>query len=57
MQAMSSRVCPPCAVQAMISDWRRKFQLPDMSFFFVQLAPSTQLGDFVKLRNAQMARR
>lgn len=43
-----------CSFPAMISDWRRKFQLPDMSFFFVQLAPSTQLGDFVKLRNAQM---
>lgn len=38
----------------MIADWRRKFALPDSLFLFVQLAPSTQLGDFVALRAAQM---
>ena len=28
-----------CLFPAMIADWRIKFQLPEMSFFFVQLAP------------------
>ena len=36
-------------------DWRLKFELPEMLFLFVQLAPSTQLGNFVGLRAAQMA--
>lgn len=38
----------------MIADWRRKFSLPNLLFLFVQLAPSTQLGNFVDLRAAQM---
>ena len=44
-----------CSFPAMIHDWRMKFDDPQMMFLFVQLAPSTQLGDFVALRNAQMA--
>jgi sialate O-acetylesterase len=44
-----------CSFPAMIHDWRSKFTNPDMMFLFVQLAPSTQLGNFVSLRNAQMA--
>lgn len=43
-----------CLFPAMIHDWRAKFQNPDMLFLFVQLAPSTQLGNFVGLRAAQM---
>ena len=39
----------------MISDWRSKFDLPDMSFFFVQLAPYWPRRDFTAVRNAQMA--
>ena len=38
----------------MIADWRAKFALPEMSFFFVQLAAYAG-GDFTPLRNAQMA--
>lgn len=44
-----------CSFPAMIYDWREKFRLPQMLFLFVQLAPSTQLGNFVGLRAAQMA--
>ena len=43
-----------CSFPAMIADWRSKFGLPQLMFLFVQLAPSTQLGDFVQLRAAQM---
>lgn len=43
-----------CSFPSMIRDWRSKFANPDMMFLFVQLAPSTQLGNFVGLRNAQM---
>lgn len=39
----------------MISDWRTKFNLPNMSFFFVQLAPYWPRRDFTAVRNAQMA--
>eukprot|EP01043_Picozoa_sp_COSAG02_P022326 COSAG02_NODE_1158_length_14185_cov_21.954778_4_plen_85_part_00 len=39
----------------MIADWRSKFNLPDMSFFFVQLAPYWPRRDFTAVRNAQMA--
>lgn len=28
-----------CRFPAMIADWRRKFDLPDLSFFYVELAP------------------
>jgi hypothetical protein len=36
------------------ASWRTKFHNPKMLFLFVQLAPSTQLGNFVGLRAAQM---
>jgi sialate O-acetylesterase len=39
----------------MIADWRSKFNLPNMSFFFVQLAPYWPRRDFTAVRNAQMA--
>ena len=39
----------------MISDWRVKFSLPNMSFFFVQLAPYFARRSFTAVRNAQMA--
>ena len=44
-----------CLFPAMIADWRAKFGLPDMSFFFVQLAPYWPRRDFTAVRNAQMA--
>ena len=44
-----------CLFPAMISDWRAKFQLPDLSFFFVQLAPYFPRRSFTDVRNAQMA--
>ncbi len=44
-----------CLFPAMIADWRSKFNLPDMSFFFVQLAPYWPRRDFTAVRNAQMA--
>ena len=37
----------------MIADWRRQFGLPDLSFFYVQLAPYRQ--DFSRFRLAQGA--
>jgi hypothetical protein len=37
----------------MIADWRAKFQLPDLSFFFVQLAAYE--SDYSLIRQAQMA--
>ena len=37
----------------MIADWRKKFVLPDLSFFFVQLAAFS--ADYSKIRQAQMA--
>eukprot|EP00937_MAST-01D_sp_MAST-1D-sp2_P000500 g500.t1 len=42
-----------CAFPAMIADWRAKFELPEMSFFFVQLA--AYFSDYASIRNAQMA--
>jgi hypothetical protein len=39
----------------MITDWRKKFDLPDMSFFFVQLSAYFPHRDFTAVRNAQMA--
>jgi len=42
-----------CRFPAMIADWRQKFQLPDLSFFFVQLAAYSQ--DYSEIRHAQMA--
>ena len=44
----------------MIADWRRQFGLPDLSFFYVQLAPSVPLApyegwDFSRIRLAQGA--
>ena len=44
-----------CRFPAMIADWRAKFGLPDLSFFFVQLAPYWPRRDFTAVRNAQMA--
>ena len=41
-----------CRFPAMISDWRDKFQLPDMSFFYVQLAAFSD-PRFTLLRSAQ----
>jgi sialate O-acetylesterase len=43
-----------CSFPSMIHDWRQKFGQPELMFLFVQLAPSTQLGNFVGLRAAQM---
>ena len=37
----------------MIADWRRQFGLPDLSFFYVQLAPYSQ--DYSRIRLAQGA--
>jgi len=42
-----------CRFPAMIADWRKKFDLPNLSFFFVQLAAYGQ--DYAEIRNAQMA--
>jgi sialate O-acetylesterase len=39
----------------MITDWRKKFDLPEMSFLFVQLAAYFPHRDFTAVRNAQMA--
>lgn len=39
----------------MIADWRSKFGLPQLSFFFVQLAPYWPRRDFTAIRSAQMA--
>lgn len=43
-----------CRFPAMIADWRRKFQLPTLGFYYVQLAAYTG-GDFTLLRAAQDA--
>jgi len=42
-----------CRFPAMIADWRLKFNLPNLSFFFVQLAAFQQ--DYSEIRQAQMA--
>ena len=42
-----------CRFPAMITDWRQKFDLPELSFFFVQLAAYT--SDYSLIRQAQMA--
>ena len=42
-----------CRFPAMIADWRVKFNLPDLSFFYVQLAAFKQ--DFSLIRAAQGA--
>jgi len=42
-----------CTFPAMISDWRKKFELPEMSFFFVQLAAYSR-QNYAPIRNAQM---
>jgi len=42
-----------CTFPAMIADWRQKFGLPEMSFFFVQLA--AYFANYAPIRNAQMA--
>ena len=39
----------------MISDWRRKFELPYLSFFYVQLAAFSSSQNFTPLRAAQDA--
>ena len=43
-----------CTFPAMIADWRAKFDLPEMSFFFVQLAAYVNVN-YAAIRNAQMA--
>jgi sialate O-acetylesterase len=43
-----------CRFPAMITDWRQKFQLPDLSFVFVQLAGYRQ-DNFPLIRAAQLA--
>ena len=42
-----------CRFPAMIADWRKKFDLPNLSFFFVQLAGFT--SNYALIREAQMA--
>ena len=45
-----------CAFPAMISDWRNKFQTPQLPFYFVLLAAYGSGGaSTVNLRNSQMA--
>lgn len=47
-----------CSFPAMISDWRAKFNSPNLPFYFVILAPcsgSKWCGDFVNVRNAQFS--
>jgi len=45
-----------CRFPAMITDWRSKFDLPDLSFFFVQLAAFGETGnDWAEFRAAQLA--
>ena len=49
--------CPTayaCLWPALIADWRTKFGLPRLSFFFVQLA-AYGWHDYTHLRQAQMA--
>lgn len=43
-----------CRFPAMITDWRNKLDLPDLSFFFVQLAAFGE-NDFSLIRSAQVA--
>jgi len=46
-----------CRFPAMIADWRKKFNLPDLMFLFVQLAPTLGASMnvyFPQLREAQM---
>jgi hypothetical protein len=43
-----------CLFPALIADWRRKFTLPDMGFFFVQLA-AYGWHDYTHTRLAQLA--
>jgi len=40
-----------CRFPAMIYDWRLKFNLPDLGFFFVQLAAYPE-QDYALIRNA-----
>ncbi len=42
-----------CRFPAMIADWRKKFDLPNLSFFFVQLAAFS--SDYALIRQAQTA--
>jgi sialate O-acetylesterase len=42
-----------CRFPAMIADWRKKFNLPDLSFFFVQLA-AYPTQDYSLIRAAQL---
>jgi len=44
-----------CRFPAMISDWRKKFNLPFLSFFYVELAGLDNKENFVLLRAAQAA--
>jgi len=45
-----------CKFPAMIADWRVKFGLPDLYFFFVQLAPwDGGAGTYAAIRQAQLA--
>lgn len=44
-----------CRFPAMITDWRNKFDLPDLSFFFVQLAAYHNRDTWPNFRAAQLA--
>jgi sialate O-acetylesterase len=41
-----------CRFPALINDWREKFELPEMHFYFVQLA-AYQDADWMDIRAAQ----
>ena len=43
-----------CLFPALITDWRAQFNLPDLGFFFVQLA-AYGWHDYTHLRQAQLA--
>lgn len=47
-----------CEEPALIADWRVKFNLPELPFYFVVLAPCSGhkwCADFVNIRNAQLS--
>ena len=44
-----------CRFSAMIQDWREKFRQPQLSFYFVQLAPYNAGGGLPAIRDAQTA--
>ena len=42
-----------CRFPAMIADWRVKFNLPDLTFLYVELAGYKRVGTWPRLRSAQ----